>query len=125
MIKPTINGVLSIIRSCTKAKTVKRLVFTSSAGTVNGQEHQQPLYDENNWSDLDFIYAKKMTGWVSIYTLIFADFFHLIMFSFFVISEREKRSQNLKHLRTVSCGTFLFGSIFRMNFTSQLFRNHF
>ncbi|GFY80370.1 dihydroflavonol 4-reductase [Actinidia rufa] len=64
VIKPTINGVLSIIRSCTKAKTVKRLVFTSSAGTVNAQEHQQPRYDENNWSDLDFIYAKKMTGWV-------------------------------------------------------------
>ncbi|PSS06053.1 Dihydroflavonol 4-reductase [Actinidia chinensis var. chinensis] len=64
VIKPTINGVLSIIRSCSKAKTVKRLVFTSSAGTVNVQEHQQPLYDENNWSDLDFIYAKKMTGWM-------------------------------------------------------------
>ncbi|XP_057500815.1 dihydroflavonol 4-reductase-like [Actinidia eriantha] len=64
VIKPTINGVLSIIRSCIKAKTVKRLVFTSSAGTVNVQEHQQPLYDENNWSDLDFIYAKKMTGWM-------------------------------------------------------------
>ncbi|KAE9467001.1 hypothetical protein C3L33_01095, partial [Rhododendron williamsianum] len=43
---------------------VKRLVFTSSAGTVNVQEHQQPVYDENNWSDLDFINEKKMTGWM-------------------------------------------------------------
>lgn len=64
VIKPTINGVLSIIKSCTKAKTVKRLVFTSSAGTVNVQEHQQPTFDENNWSDLDFIYKIKMTGWM-------------------------------------------------------------
>nr|AAT66505.1 dihydroflavonol 4-reductase [Camellia sinensis] len=64
VIKPTINGVLSIIRSCTKAKTVKRLVFTSSAGTVNVQEHQQPVFDENNWSDLHFINKKKMTGWM-------------------------------------------------------------
>ncbi|KAI8542495.1 hypothetical protein RHMOL_Rhmol08G0142200 [Rhododendron molle] len=64
VIKPTINGVLSIIKSCTKAKTVKRLVFTSSAGTVNVQEHQKPVYDENNWSDLDFINEKKMTGWM-------------------------------------------------------------
>lgn len=63
---------LSIIKSCTKAKTVKRLVFTSSAGTVNVQEHQQPVYDENNWSDLDFINEKKMTGWVSIVIFIFS-----------------------------------------------------
>lgn len=71
MIKPTINGVLSIIKSCAKAKTVKRLVFTSSAGTVNVQEHQVPVYDENNWSDLDFVYEKKMTGWVSIVNFFF------------------------------------------------------
>ena len=92
MIKPTINGVLSIIRSCTKAKTVKRLVFTSSAGTVNVQEHQQPVYDENNWSDLDFIYAKKMTGWVSsnILSFLLCSFvFPLIVYSFFVIYEMK------------------------------------
>ncbi|XP_047311818.1 dihydroflavonol 4-reductase-like [Impatiens glandulifera] len=64
VIKPTIDGVLSIIRSCAKAKTVKRLVFTSSAGTVNVQEKQQPVYDESNWSDLDFIREKKMTAWM-------------------------------------------------------------
>nr|BAJ17657.1 dihydroflavonol reductase [Gynura bicolor] len=64
MIKPTIEGVLSIIRSCVKAKTVKKLVFTSSAGTVNVQETQLPVYDESHWSDLDFIYSKKMTAWM-------------------------------------------------------------
>nr|AAL89714.1 dihydroflavonol-4-reductase [Vaccinium macrocarpon] len=63
VIKPTINGVLSIIKSCTKAKTVKRLVFTSSAGAVVDQEHQPLVFDENNWSDVDFLYDKKMTGW--------------------------------------------------------------
>nr|ACK57789.1 dihydroflavonol reductase [Centaurea maculosa] len=64
IIKPTIQGVLSIIRSCVKAKTVKKLVYTSSAGTVNVEEHQLPVYDESNWSDLDFIYSKKMTAWM-------------------------------------------------------------
>nr|AKN56968.1 dihydroflavonol 4-reductase [Gerbera hybrid cultivar] len=64
IIKPTIEGVLSIIRSCVKAKTVKKLVFTSSAGTVNGQEKQLHVYDESHWSDLDFIYSKKMTAWM-------------------------------------------------------------
>ncbi|CAH9067449.1 unnamed protein product [Cuscuta europaea] len=64
VIKPTIKGMVSIINSCVKAKTVKRLVFTSSAGTLNVQETQKPIYDESNWSDLDFIYNKKMTGWM-------------------------------------------------------------
>ncbi|KAL8193779.1 hypothetical protein R6Q57_026471 [Mikania cordata] len=64
VIKPTIEGVLSIIRSCVKAKTVKKLVFTSSAGTVNVQEKQLGVYDESHWSDLDFIYSKKMTAWM-------------------------------------------------------------
>ncbi|KAK9285802.1 hypothetical protein L1049_025003 [Liquidambar formosana] len=64
VIKPTINGVLSIIRSCAKAQTVQRLVFTSSAGTVCMREHPLPEYNESCWSDLEFIYDKKMTGWM-------------------------------------------------------------
>lgn len=64
IIKPTIKGFLDIIKSCAKAKTVKKLVYTSSAGTVNAQEHQLPVYDETSWSDIDFIYSKKMTAWM-------------------------------------------------------------
>lgn len=66
VIKPTVKGVLDIIKACAKAKTVKKLVYTSSAGTVNVREHQLPVYDESNWSDMDFIYSKKMTAWVCI-----------------------------------------------------------
>lgn len=73
IIKPTIEGVLGIIKSCAKAKTVKRLVFTSSAGTVNVQEHQLPIYDESNWSDLDFVYSKKMTAWMYFVSKILAE----------------------------------------------------
>ncbi|KAK9284769.1 hypothetical protein L1049_023946 [Liquidambar formosana] len=64
VIKPTINGVLSIIKSCTKAKTVRRLIFTSSAGTVNVGGQQLLEYDESCWSDVDMIREKKMTGWM-------------------------------------------------------------
>ncbi|MBA0567553.1 hypothetical protein Golob_005106, partial [Gossypium lobatum] len=52
------------MKACIKAKTVKKLIFTSSAGTVNAEEHQRTVYDESNWSDLEFVYAKKMTGWM-------------------------------------------------------------
>lgn len=71
MIKPTIDGMLNVLRSCLRAKTVRRVVFTSSAGTVAIQETHKSIYDENSWSDVDFCRAKKMTGWVldsSIYS---------------------------------------------------------
>lgn len=76
VIKPTIDGMMSIMRSCAKAKTVKKLIFTNSAGTLNVEEHQKTVYDETNWSDLDFIYSKKMTGWVGF----------LFLFSLFLLS---------------------------------------
>lgn len=71
VIKPTINGVLSIMKACVNAKTVRRLVFTSSAGTVNVEEHTKPVYDENCWTDVEFVRKKKMTGWVSIHFISF------------------------------------------------------
>ncbi|KAF8364834.1 hypothetical protein HHK36_033190 [Tetracentron sinense] len=64
VIKPTIDGVLSVMRSCAKAKTVRKLVFTSSAGTVAFQEEQLLEYDESSWSDVEFCRSKKMTGWM-------------------------------------------------------------
>ncbi|KAL3624004.1 hypothetical protein CASFOL_032820 [Castilleja foliolosa] len=73
VIKPTIDGMLSIIRSCAKAKTVKRLIFTNSAGTLNVEQHKKPVYDETNWSDLDFIYSTKMTGWMYFVSKILAE----------------------------------------------------
>ncbi|XP_052197793.1 dihydroflavonol 4-reductase-like [Diospyros lotus] len=73
VIDPAINGALSIIRSCAKARTVKRLVFTSSAGTVDVQEPGKPVYDETDWSDLDFIHARKMTGWMYFVSKMLAE----------------------------------------------------
>nr|KYP51290.1 hypothetical protein KK1_026846 [Cajanus cajan] len=65
VIKPTINGLLDIMKACEKAKTVRRLVFTSSAGrTVDVVEHPKPEYDENCWSDVEFCRRVKMTGWM-------------------------------------------------------------
>jgi bifunctional dihydroflavonol 4-reductase/flavanone 4-reductase len=64
VIQPTVEGMLSIMRACKDAGTVKRIVFTSSAGTVNIEEQQRPVYDHDNWSDIDFCRRVKMTGWV-------------------------------------------------------------
>ncbi|KAJ1689702.1 hypothetical protein LUZ63_013857 [Rhynchospora breviuscula] len=64
VIKPTIEGMLGILKSCKEAGTVKRVVFTSSAGTVNVEEHKKQVYDESCWSDVDFCRRVKMTGWM-------------------------------------------------------------
>ncbi|KAI3884755.1 hypothetical protein MKW92_042644 [Papaver armeniacum] len=64
ILKPTLRGVLNVMKSCKKAETVKRVIFTTSAGTVNVEEHQKPVYNESSWSDLDFIRTTKMTGWM-------------------------------------------------------------
>ncbi|CAM0881834.1 unnamed protein product [Alopecurus aequalis] len=64
VIKPTVEGMLSIMRACKEAGTVKRVVFTSSAGSVNIEEQQRPAYDQDNWSDIDFCRRVKMTGWM-------------------------------------------------------------
>ncbi|KAK9129831.1 hypothetical protein Sjap_010318 [Stephania japonica] len=63
IIKPTVEGMLNVMRSCLKAKTVRRVVFTSSAGTVNFQEEPKQVYDENCWTDADLCRKRKMTGW--------------------------------------------------------------
>lgn len=70
VIKPTINGLLDIMKACEKAKTVRRLVFTSSAGTVDVTENPKPVIDETCWSDVDFCRRVNMTGWVSTYSLM-------------------------------------------------------
>nr|QEM23754.1 dihydroflavonol 4-reductase [Muscari aucheri] len=64
VIKPTVDGMLSILKSCRKAGTVRRVVYTSSAGTVNVEERQKPEYDESAWSDIEFCRRVKMTGWM-------------------------------------------------------------
>jgi bifunctional dihydroflavonol 4-reductase/flavanone 4-reductase len=52
------------MKACLKAKSVRRLVFTSSAGTVNVTENQKLSRDESCWSDVEFCRRVKMTGWV-------------------------------------------------------------
>lgn len=69
VIKPTISGMLDIMKACVDAKTVKKLVFTSSAGTVNVEPNQKSAYDETCWSDIDFCRTVKMTGWVIFFFL--------------------------------------------------------
>ncbi|KAL5976085.1 hypothetical protein ACLOJK_020415 [Asimina triloba] len=65
MIKPSINGVLNILKSCAKVKTVKRVVYTSSIAAVQRNEltGTDLVLDEDNWCDVEYITSKKPFGW--------------------------------------------------------------
>ncbi|XP_047155816.1 vestitone reductase-like [Vigna umbellata] len=62
--KRAIEGALGILKAAVKSKTVKRVVYTSSASTVSftGPEPQD-VVDESAWSDVDLLRSVKPFGW--------------------------------------------------------------
>ncbi|ERM97447.1 hypothetical protein AMTR_s00124p00089000 [Amborella trichopoda] len=54
VIKPAVKGTLDILRACVKAKSVRRVIFTSSVAPVIAQDHQLSEYDESSWTDVEF-----------------------------------------------------------------------
>jgi len=81
VIKPAIRGVIDIMKACLKAKSVRRLVFTSSAITTHITHQQKPIYDETCWTDVELCRRVKMTGWVStFFSPTFNSFFFVLSF---------------------------------------------
>lgn len=71
MIKPAIQGVLNVLKACARAKSVKRVVLTSSAAAVsiNTLNGTGLVMDEANWTDVDFLSTAKPPTWVSKQTI--------------------------------------------------------
>ncbi|KAK9706571.1 hypothetical protein RND81_07G135800 [Saponaria officinalis] len=65
MIKPAVQGVTNVLRACTKAKSVKRVVMTSSAAAVSitSLTGTGIVVTENDWTDVDFLYSEKPPTW--------------------------------------------------------------
>uniref|UniRef100_A0A7N0TC19 cinnamoyl-CoA reductase n=1 Tax=Kalanchoe fedtschenkoi TaxID=63787 RepID=A0A7N0TC19_KALFE len=62
MVEPAVKGTNNVIHACAEAK-VKRVVFTSSIGTVYMNPSRDPdaVVDDSCWSDLDF--CKHTKNW--------------------------------------------------------------
>lgn len=60
--KRAINGALGILNACLNSKTVKRVVYTSSASAVVCNDMNIDEMDESFWSDVDYIKAQKIPG---------------------------------------------------------------
>ncbi|XP_074270093.1 anthocyanidin reductase ((2S)-flavan-3-ol-forming) [Silene latifolia] len=65
MIKPAVQGVTNVLQACAKAKSVKRVVMTSSAAaaTINSLPGTGIVVTENDWTDVDFLYSEKPPTW--------------------------------------------------------------
>ena len=57
MTRRSVEGTLGILKSCLNSKTVKRVVYTSSASAAlfNDKDDDQDMKDERSWSDVEFI----------------------------------------------------------------------
>lgn len=68
MIKPATQGVVNVLKACAKAKTVKRVVLTSSAAAVsiNTLDGTDLVMTEKDWTDIEFLSSAKPPTWVTI-----------------------------------------------------------
>ncbi|EOA34485.1 hypothetical protein CARUB_v10022026mg [Capsella rubella] len=65
MIKPAIQGVINVLKSCLKSKSIKRVIYTSSAAAVSINNLSGPglVMNEKNWTDIEFLTKEKPFNW--------------------------------------------------------------
>ncbi|KAF8033093.1 hypothetical protein BT93_D1860 [Corymbia citriodora subsp. variegata] len=63
LIDPSINGTLNVLKSCSKASSVKRVVLTSSCSAIRYRDDVQQVspLNESHWSDTE--YCKRHNLW--------------------------------------------------------------
>ncbi|KAL6124398.1 hypothetical protein ACLB2K_076910 [Fragaria x ananassa] len=58
--KKSVEGTLGILRACLKFKTVKRVVYTSSAATISHSGTNKDIVDESTWTDVEYHRSLKV-----------------------------------------------------------------
>lgn len=57
-----VKGTLGILQACLDSRTVKRVIYTSSAFTVMYNDKSSGIIDERNWTDVDYVRILKPFG---------------------------------------------------------------
>ncbi|GKV00316.1 hypothetical protein SLEP1_g13026 [Rubroshorea leprosula] len=71
IVNRAVEGTLGILKACLKSKTVRRVVYTSSASAVvhNNKSKDVKVMDESFWSDVDYIRALNLKHFGSSYMI--------------------------------------------------------
>lgn len=69
LIDPCIKGTLNVLKSCSKASSVKRVVLTSSCSSIRYREDAQQVspLNESHWSDPEYC---KQNNVITVFCLI-------------------------------------------------------
>jgi len=51
IVKPAVEGTLNVLRSCANARTVKKVVITSSGAAIHPEGQSTKIWTENDWND--------------------------------------------------------------------------
>ena len=69
VLEPATRGTINVLRSCVRAGTVRRVVFTSSVSTLTAaagaEGRREAVVDESCLRDLAGVWRTKPVGWVS------------------------------------------------------------
>lgn len=65
--RKAVQGTLGILQACLDSKTVKRVVYTSSAATVVFNDKGQEIVDEGSWSNIDLI--RRLDNFMTVYAI--------------------------------------------------------
>jgi len=73
-VQPALKGVLNVLKSCSRAKSVRRLVYTSSVAAAcpvneEGELISGSTLDESTWTPADFMRRKQHPVNVCIYSV--------------------------------------------------------
>ncbi|KAF7825999.1 vestitone reductase-like [Senna tora] len=61
--KRCVEGAIGMLKECVKSKTVKRVVYTSSATAVYHNGRNDDVMDETFWSDVEHLRSAKPFAW--------------------------------------------------------------
>eukprot|EP01018_Ginkgo_biloba_P010205 Gb_24242 [translate_table: standard] len=64
VIQTAIHGALNVLKGCVRAKSVRRVVYTSSASAATPLGKTVNTVDESCWTDVDLIRESKPPGWM-------------------------------------------------------------
>ncbi|KAE9588611.1 hypothetical protein Lal_00002920 [Lupinus albus] len=76
ILDPAIKGTLNLLKSCLKSNSVKRVVYTSSLGTMTAKDSNgnwKSIVDESCLQEADTVWSTKAGGWIYVLSKLLSE----------------------------------------------------